>query len=105
VLQSELSNESGGGIIEKDGIGARIDWRQIGVRRDGAVDGRVYGESEEPVGAIAEVGVHRSSISVAFEVDFCKGRVGWDADHGCDCGMREALEDVAGRQHGEWNKY
>jgi hypothetical protein len=65
----------------------------------------VDGESEEPVGAIAEVGVDGSGVSVEFEVDFCNGLVGWDADHGCHRWMREALEDVAGGRHGEWNKY
>jgi hypothetical protein len=54
----------------KDGIGARIDWRQNGNRRDGVVDGRVYGESKEPVGAIAKVGVYPSGVSIEFEFDF-----------------------------------
>ena len=53
------------------------------IRRDGVVDGRVDGESEEPVGAIAEVGVDGSGVSVEFEVDFCNGLLGWDADPGC----------------------
>ncbi len=34
------------------------------IRRDGVVDGRVDGESEEPVGAIAEVGVDGSGVGV-----------------------------------------
>jgi hypothetical protein len=71
VLPSELGYESGGGIVGKDGIGARIGWRHKGVRRDSVVDGRVYGESEEPVGAIAKVGVHQSGVIIEFEVDFC----------------------------------
>jgi hypothetical protein len=54
----------------KDGIGARIDWRQKGIRIDSVVDGRVYGESKEPMGTIAEVGVYRSGVSIEFEVDF-----------------------------------
>jgi hypothetical protein len=71
VLPSELGNESDGGIAGKDGIGARIGWRYKGIWRDRILDGRVYGESEEPVGAIAEVGVDGSGVSVEFEVDFC----------------------------------
>ncbi len=105
VLPSELGDECNCGIVWEDWIGARICWRQKGIRRDGVVDGRVDGESEEPVGAIAEVGVDGSGVSVEFEVYFCNRLVGWDADHGCDRWMREALEDVAGGRHGEWNKY
>jgi hypothetical protein len=71
VLPNELGNERGGGIVGKDGIGARIGWRYKGIWRDCIVDGRVYGESEEPVGAIAKVGVHQSGVSVEFEIDFC----------------------------------
>jgi hypothetical protein len=58
VWPSELGDESDGGIVGTDGIGATIGWRHKEIRRDDIVDGRVYGESEEPVGAIAEVGVH-----------------------------------------------
>jgi hypothetical protein len=58
-------------VVGKDGIGARIGWRHKGIRRDRIVDSRVYGESEEPVGAMAEVGVHRSGVSFEFEGDFC----------------------------------
>ena len=57
MLPSELGDECGYGIVWEDWIGDRICWRQKGIRRDGVVDGRVDGESEEPVGAIAEVGV------------------------------------------------
>ena len=70
MLPSKLRDECSGGYIWKYGIGARIDWRHKGVGRDGVVDGRVNGESEEPVCAVAKVGMDGGGISVELEVNF-----------------------------------
>jgi hypothetical protein len=64
VLPSELRDECGGGSVWKDGIGARIDWRHKWVERDGIVDGRVDGKREEPVCAIAKVGMDGGGVGV-----------------------------------------
>ncbi len=70
MLPSKLGDECGGGSVWKDGIGARIDWRHKGVGRDGVVDGGVDGESEEPVCAIAKVGMDGGGFGVELEVNF-----------------------------------
>jgi hypothetical protein len=68
-LLSELGNESGGGIVGKDGIGARIGWRLRGIRRGCIVDSRVYGESEEPMGAIATKAALALSLRLISAID------------------------------------
>ncbi len=70
MLPSKFGDKCGGGSIRKDGIGSRIDGRHKGIGRDGVVDGRVDCQSEEPVCAIAEVGMDGGGISVELEVNF-----------------------------------
>jgi hypothetical protein len=72
----------------------------------GAIDSGAY-QPAAPTGNHAFVKIEDmwSDPVDESEVYFCNRLVGWDADNGCDRWMREALKDVAGGRHGEWNKY